>query len=538
MIKKALQDDDMYGLRRTGGQAYSARLSIPRDRWADAGKAFGTKTGIKQEVVRSLGTREKQEAIRRRDKALAAMREDLDTRLVAAGFLPIHGHWRPDWMNEDRLLTEALEARREIAATSDRTDGGDRQMGPSDPRRRLIEGMDYLLEERAEQLEKAGKNSSGYVTRFREVALGKVTPIGPLFDRWMRDVESTIRQQTARGHRLSFRLLGEFLAFQDEDAYSSQDPETLIAATSVESVTKRRIGEFPEWLAQRKGLSAKTIQSRISPLKTFWDWLERKGYSETNPWLGATTGLKRRAGVEETHGQKREYIESELVALLQADPETGKRGDYGFGSALFDLIRLGLLTGARQNELASLTRDRIQPPETEGALPMIVVTSEVAKTRNSRRRIPLHPLAYRIIKERSDALKDQSGDASLFPECPPGGPDQKRSWTFSKRFTDFRRHVLGDASEGQVDYHSFRRCFITNMENAQRKGVSACSELIRDHLVGHKPQSLAGSTYATKDFGGDAYSAAIMGMVEKGLPSEVLKALEATQNNRPPYPWI
>ena len=78
MTKKALEDDDMHGLRRTGGQAYSARLSIPRDRWADAGKAFGTKTGIKQEVVRSLGTREKQEAIRRRDKALAAMREDLD----------------------------------------------------------------------------------------------------------------------------------------------------------------------------------------------------------------------------------------------------------------------------------------------------------------------------------------------------------------------------------------------------------------------------------------------------------------------------
>ncbi len=94
----------MHGLRRTGGQAYSAHLSIPRDRWADAGKAFGTKTGIKQEVVRSLGTREKQEAIRRRDKALAAMREDLT-----------------GWMAEDRLLNGAFEARREIAATSDRT---------------------------------------------------------------------------------------------------------------------------------------------------------------------------------------------------------------------------------------------------------------------------------------------------------------------------------------------------------------------------------------------------------------------------------
>jgi len=531
MMKK---DEGMHALKKTGGDTWSARLSIPLNRWADVGEAYGTRSGIKQEVIRSLGTRDKREAYKRRDKALAVLRAEVDERLAAKGFLPLHGEWKPDWMNEERLLSEALEARREIAATSDRTDGGDKQMGPTDPRRRLIEGMDYFLEDRAEQLEKAGKNPSGYVTRYREIALGKTTPIGPLFDRWMRDVESTIRQQTARGHRLAFRLFGEFLAFQDGDACSSQDPETLITSTSVESITKRRIGEFPEWLAQRKRLSAKTIQSRISPLKTFWDWLERKGYSDTNPWLGATTGLKRRAEVEEKQDREREYTEAELIALLQANPAAQRR--WGYGAAIFDLIRLGLLTGARQNELASLTRDRIQPPETEGGLPMIVVTSEVAKTRNSRRRIPLHPLAQKIIEERLEALEDQSGDAPLFPECPPGGPDRKRSWTLSKRFTTFRRDVLGKASDGQLDYHSFRRCFITNMENAQRKGASACSELIRDHLVGHKPQSLAGSTYATKDFGGDAYSAAIMGMVEQGLPSEVLKVLEATQNNRPSYP--
>nr|WP_317214103.1 DUF6538 domain-containing protein [Gluconobacter sp. GP1] len=75
MTKKALQDDDMHGLRRTGGLTWSARLSIPRDRWSDAGKAFGTTSGIKQEVIRSIGTQDAKEAIRRRDRALAAMRE-------------------------------------------------------------------------------------------------------------------------------------------------------------------------------------------------------------------------------------------------------------------------------------------------------------------------------------------------------------------------------------------------------------------------------------------------------------------------------
>jgi len=44
----------------------------------------------------------------------------------------------------------------------------DRWMGLT-PNRRLIEGMDCFLEDRAEQLEKAGKDSSGFVRRFREV---------------------------------------------------------------------------------------------------------------------------------------------------------------------------------------------------------------------------------------------------------------------------------------------------------------------------------------------------------------------------------
>lgn len=64
-------------------------------------------------------------------------------------------------MNEERLLSDALEARREIAATSDRTDDGDKQMGGTDPRRRLIEGMDCFLKYRADRLVKAGKNLSG-----------------------------------------------------------------------------------------------------------------------------------------------------------------------------------------------------------------------------------------------------------------------------------------------------------------------------------------------------------------------------------------
>ncbi|MBS4076672.1 hypothetical protein KGY14_15970, partial [Ameyamaea chiangmaiensis] len=35
----------------------------------------------------------------------------------------------------------------------------------------------------------------------------------------------------------------------------------------------------------------------------------------------------------------------------------------------------------------------------------------------------------------------------------------------------------------------------------QRQGVSACSPLMIDHLIGHKSQRLVGNTYAAQDFG-------------------------------------
>jgi len=347
MTKKALEDDDMHGLRRTGGQAYSVRLSIPRDRWADAGKAFGTKTGIKQEVVRSLGTREKQEAIRRRDKALAAMREDLDAKLVAAGFLPIHGHWKPDWMAEDRLLSEALEARREIAATSDRTDGDDKQMGPTDPKRRLIEGMDYFLEDRAEQLENAGRNPSGYVRQFREIALGERTPFALVLDRWMKDRESYASPSVISLDRATFNHFGRYLADVQDAPKPPEDPIAFLRAQVIEDVPDMVLGAFAEWLMNKQGLSPKTAGNRITPLKVMWTYAIQKHILKgPNPWTGATAGLKRKAGKK--GAEVRPFNDEELVRLLQSDPDEGRK--WAWGAAIRDMMRLALLTGARQNE--------------------------------------------------------------------------------------------------------------------------------------------------------------------------------------------
>lgn len=84
-----------------------------------------------------------------------------------------------------------------------------------------------------------------------------------------------------------------------------------------------------------------------------------------NPWLGATVGLKRKAGKRKS--EVRPFTEDELVRLLQADPGEGRK--WAWGSAISDMMRLALLTGARQNELATLTVGRIINRDgTEGPL--------------------------------------------------------------------------------------------------------------------------------------------------------------------------
>ncbi|MBO1361922.1 tyrosine-type recombinase/integrase [Acetobacter sacchari] len=524
------------------GHSWAVRFHIPRERRADVGRAYGAATGHKAEIVKALGTSDRAEAIARRPKALEAIRQEVDARLVAAGLPPLHGDWKPAWAfawsEPEAVITEALEARKEIADASpveDETDevwvdapnGGLRRSTMSTSERdRKISTLQDVLRDRVDELENAGKDADAYIKTFWPVAFGEATPLGELLDRWIRDIEGGLRRQTIMGHRLAFRLLGEFLMTQGTrftDTVPADEQATAhIRATAIETVTKKRVGEFPEWLAQgRHGLSAKTIQSRISPLKTFWDWAERKGYSEANPWLGATTGLKKRAEQQKVaKAEERPFTETEIVALLHADPDEGKRWKYG--PAIFDLLRLGLLTGARQNELCSLTRGRVIEPSAEGGLWAIRVTNDVAKTKNAQRLIPIHPLVQSIL-ERRLASAGEEPDALLFPELPPGGPDGKRSWTFAKRFSEFRKRVLGE--DHHTDFHSLRRTFLTYMEEANANGASACTELVRDHLAGHKPQSLAGSTYVAKQFDRGLYDRAILGMVEKGMPEGVRAAL-------------
>jgi integrase len=98
----------------------------------------------------------------------------------------------------------------------------------------------------------------------------------------------------------------------------------------------------------------------------------------------------------------------------------------------------------------------------------------------------------------------------------------------SKRFTEFRRKVLGDS--GQVDFHSLRRYFATYLDRAQ--GIArAVNPSVIDELMGHKKGTLALSLYS----GGlrlvDLRRA--VDALTRVLEPEVMEALSAIPERQP-----
>lgn len=494
----------MHQIRRIG-LTYYARVTIPKDRWEDVGR---------REVVRTLNTRDLKEARARRRKAVAAIHEEVSLELARRGLPPLDSGWTPSWQ------AEALSVRTEIATASDElafpdADDHDALAGltEKDIKRSVL--FDHWEDLR-------DRLSPKQARQYLDVALGAATPIRLIADRWLRDVGGTLAGQTVAQHRTSLRYFGEFLG----KATGERDPEVVLQTAGMEQVPRRVAGEFVEWLQQERGLSAKTTARHLSSLKTFWDWANDKGIIAETPWVGMAKGLKaktRRAA--KMDGIKRPYTPDEIEKLLRADPNEGRR--WAYGAAIFDALRLALLTGARVNEICSLRRADITRKGTG-----LRVREEVAKTGRSVREIPLHAFAQSIIKARLADLSDVCDpEAPLFPELPPEGPDRKRSWRMSKAFPQFRRKVLGESS--QVDFHSLRRTFATAWENAAGAGATQCTPLALRDLIGHERGDVTERSYIGRDREWSVYVRAVNGMVTRGLAPNVRKALEETAGNRP-----
>lgn len=315
--------------------------------------------------------------------------------------------------------------------------------------------------EHAERIEEEGGPGAG--DRFYELATkpGRLTLLQALASVG-ESAELTEGTKAKRGQQL--RDLLAFLKVED---------------CLPESVTEARAVAYVDHLNQST-LAKSTKQDRLSGLHTLWQLLERKRQVPhgSSPWRNhEVTSIKSEKG--EAQGDKRGWKVPEMLKLFQA-PETTRAKHYS--RALFrELYALGFITGMRLDEIVS-----IRPEAVEVIKGGYWIDVEQSKTEAGVRGVPVvHPAAVAILKRRLKAQKKPA--ESIFPECRPGGPDNKLSWQVQKAMGR-DRDALGFG--GEVDFHSTRRTFLTLMENSGADVVHV------QRYVGHRVPTMMHAVYS------------------------------------------
>lgn len=525
-------EHDMQNMTKRGN-VYYVRFTVPKDRWQDVGAATGARKGTRRDITKSLDTKDYREALIRRDAALAVIREETNAALAAHNLPPLHGDWKPAWGNIlSRITEQALTARQALEAASDYREPyyenddsntgriigesiSDRDFGSDIVREELWATAQQIKAESTNKQEGQRQALAAYEQALG-IAMGTATPLSTLLDRWFPQLEGHVTQELIARHHRAFTRFGQYLA--EAQGVQTDNPEGYARSIPIERIDRKIAGCFREWLEKLPNVGPRVVSCHLSTMNTFWKWAQDVGYAEVNPWDGSTRGLKKKiAKASRERGEKRPYTNDELITLLtQARERLQHPKKWPWARVIHDMLRLAPLTGCRQNELASLTVGRIIKPTQPDQLWRISVTEEVSKTRSATREVPLHPIAQEVIAQRLAELPPEHTQATqIFPECKPGGRDAKPGHYLSKRYATFLRSVLGENPE--IDFHSFRRCFSTFMTTAEANGAQHCSALVLDHLIGHRPASLAHNTYAAKRFDWSLYDKAIMEMVDKGM---------------------
>lgn len=355
------------------------------------------------------------------------------------------------------LTDEALQFRKEFLAAKTEDDR---------------EGVLWAIDDRASQLrgdplseqtdfrgryqyDPAREKAAG---QFYGMATASLTPLKTHMEAWI--AESHVQARTAADHR---RAIGRLQGWGIE---------------TIEAVDRKKAGEYVTYLLNHRapGWSGdrKTITKYLSSLSSYWRWLIQKGHANENPWINQAPP-KAKAHLKGQDEQERPFTDDEVKTLLEG-PADG---------LLSDLMRIGALSGMRIDEICDL---RVKDCA-NGALR---VTK--AKSPAGVRSVPIHLALTEIIKARCEGKEP---DDYLIHEMPdvPEGVARERSMPASKRFTRYRKRVgVDEVIPGKrrslVNFHSFRRWFITKAERAGQ------DPHIIEAVVGHKRPGMTLGRYS------------------------------------------
>ncbi|WP_291375074.1 tyrosine-type recombinase/integrase [Devosia sp.] len=241
----------------------------------------------------------------------------------------------------------------------------------------------------------------------------------------------------------------------------------------VAAITTKVAKQFTRDLpAQAGGIHPRTVMKYVTRLSQYWAYMVYHEHYDENPWRSVVVKVDETPHDEE----ERAFTDDEVRRLLIG----------GASQEMLDLMMIGALTGARLDAVVDLkVKDTV-----DGAF-----TFKPQKKEKTSRDVPIHPALAEIVERRS---RDKGPEDEFFPEWPKPKKAEslrERSFKASNLFTEYRRSCGVDQRvEGRrrslVNFHSFRRWFITKAERAGHKG-----DLIAA-IVGHKRSGMTLGRYS------------------------------------------
>jgi integrase len=242
------------------------------------------------------------------------------------------------------------------------------------------------------------------------------------------------------------------------------------------------------------GLSNKTLNRHTSFIAGMFEWAIRDGKFEgSNPAKGHHRSSNDNE-IDADNG-RRSFTTEELRKLLDGSlfaAPTDKRISptrHSVETALAWLIPIAMFSGMRLDEVCGLRAEDIGDDEGGLFFDLQSHNTRRLKTAAAKRRVPVHSELLRIGFAAYLANIRAEKHEYLFPALKPGGPDAKRSWYVSKRFTTYRRSV--GVSDGATVFHCFRKNAATALERARVPENEAVQ------ILGHKKMTMSYGLYSS-----------------------------------------
>ncbi|EIZ83626.1 integrase family protein [Methylobacterium sp. GXF4] len=293
--------------------------------------------------------------------------------------------------------------------------------------------------------------------RYRSLAMGEATPVDLHHAQFVANAGTKARTQGDDHRAVRFLLTW---------------CERNRVASTVEAINKKVVVRFVDDLPEIAGVeSPTTLKKYLNRLSLYWRYLEAREIAASDPWHRShkllPTVVK---GPEE-----RSFTDAEVGKLLAGTTSP----------QMHDLMRLGALTGARLDAIVDLkVKDCADG----------LFTFKPQKKETKPRAVPIHPTLAEIVARRTAG---RAPDDDLFPEwpAPAANSQRERSFKASNSFTTYRRavgvdEVIAGKRRSLVNFHSFRRWFITKAEQAGQP------EHIIASVVGHKRTGMTLGRYS------------------------------------------